>query len=187
MKYAKFVICAGTALSLYGCANVQVPAPVASAANVTAAKQMAKPVNVGAFKPASGLTDTSLSVRGSNTLNAPSGKGFSGHLRDVLITEVRAAGKLDEASGIVITGELTKSELEAGMSEGVGTIAARFKVTRPDGVCLDKELSATGKWESSFVAAVAVPAAFNHYMALYPELAGKLLQDADFKQRCVAN
>ena len=177
------------ALSATGCANITVPAPQATLANVNAAKQLPSAVKVGGFKLAAGLDpsmDKGISARGANTLSAPSGQSFSAYLRDVLITDLRAANKLDEASAIQVTGELTKSELEAGMSTGTATLGARFMVTRANSICLDKELTATGQWESSFMAAVAVPAAFNGYTALYPELAGKLLRDPDFQQRCQA-
>lgn len=187
MKFTQIALITTAALSAVGCANITVPAPQPSAANVSAAKQLPASVKVGSFKPAAGLSagaDQSISVRGSNTLNAPSGQGFSGYLRDVLITELRAANKLDDAAAISIAGELTQSELEAGMAKGTATVSARFLVTRTGSVCLDKALTVTGEWDSSFMAAVAVPAAFNHYTALYPELAGKLLADADFKQRC---
>lgn len=187
MNFIKITLITVAALSAVGCANITVPAPQPTMANVNAAKQLTESVKLGSFKLASGLsagTDQSISVRGSNTLNAPSGQSFSTYLRDVLATELRSANKLDDASTINITGELTKSELDAGMSVGTGTVGARFVVTRTDGVCLDKELTATAQWESSFMAAVAVPAAFNRYTALYPELAGKLLKDADFQQRC---
>jgi hypothetical protein len=187
MKFSKIILITAAALSAVGCANISVPAPQPTMPNVNAAKQLPDSVKVGSFKLAAGLSpsiDQSISVRGSNTLNAPAGQNFSSYLRDVLVTELRAANKLDDASPISITGELTRSELEAGMSTGTATLSARFLVSRADGVCLDKELTATGQWESSFMAAVAVPAAFNHYTALYPELAGKLLKDADFLQRC---
>jgi hypothetical protein len=187
MKFIQSGLVAMTVLSVVGCANVTVPAAQPSAGNVSAAKQLPQAVKVGNFKLAAGLSpsaDKSISVRGSNTLNAPSGQTFSGYLRDVLITDLRAANKLDEASAITISGELTASEMEAGMSVGTAQVSARFKVTRSDSVCLDKALSATAQWESSFVAAIAVPAAFNQYSALYPELAGKLLKDAEFLQRC---
>lgn len=187
MKFTKIILITAAALSAVGCANITVPAPQPTIANVNAAKQLTDSVKVGSFKLAAGLSpsiDQGISVRGSNTLNAPSGQSFSSYLREVLVTELRAGGKLSDTSTITITGELTKSELEAGMSTGTGTLGARFVVTRTDGVCLDKELTATAQWESSFMAAVAVPAAFNQYTALYPELAGKLLKDADFLQRC---
>lgn len=187
MKFVKFSLITAAALFMVGCANITVPAPQASVANVNAAKQLPLSVKVGTFSLAAGLspsTDKSISVRGSNTLNAPSGQGFSGYLRDVLMTELRAASKLDEASSIAITGQLTRSDLEAGMSVGTGEVSARFQVTRTGQVCFDKELTARSKWESSFMAAVAVPVAFNQYTALYPELAGKLIQDPDFKRRC---
>lgn len=187
MKFTKIILITAAALSAVGCANITVPTPQPSMANVNAAKQLTGSVKVGGFKPAASLSasaDQSISVRGSNTLSAPSGQSFSSYLRDVLITELRAGNKLDDASAISITGELTKSELEAGMSIGTATLGARFVVTKTGAVCLDKELTATAQWESSFMAAVAVPAAFNQYTALYPVLAGKLLTDADFKQRC---
>lgn len=187
---AKLLVCASAALWLVGCANVQMPAAQPSVANVNAAKQvLTASVNVGAFALAKGVSpdvDQIISVRGSNSIHAADGKSFSSHLRDVLITELRAAGKFDPAAPMTITGELTKSELEAGMSTGTGKLGAHFVVTVAGGVCLDKELIASAEWPSSFMAAVAVPDAFNHYTALYPELAGKLLQDPDFKQRCVS-
>ncbi|MDI1260496.1 hypothetical protein [Aquabacterium sp.] len=189
MKFTKIALITVAALSAVGCANITVPAPQPSMANVNAAKQLPDSVKVGSFKLAAGLSpsvDQAISVRGSNTLSAPSGQSFSSYLRDVLVTELRAGNKLNEASAITITGELTKSELEAGMSVGTATLGARFLVTRANGVCLDKALTATAQWESSFMAAVAVPAAFNQYTALYPVLAGKLLGDADFKQRCMS-
>ncbi len=187
MKFIQTSMITAAALLATGCANINVPAPQPTAANVSIAKQLAGPVKVGAFSLAAGLSpsmDKSISIRGSNTLNAPSGQSFSSYLRDVLVTELRAANKLDDASAITITGQLTQSELEAGMSVGTGTVSAKFQVTRTGSICLDKVLTATAKWESSFVAAVAVPLAFNQYTALYPELAGKLLKDPDFSQRC---
>lgn len=189
MRIAALSLTLVAALSATGCANVAVPAPQPTLANVEAAKKLPAAVKVGPFKLADGLSpavDQSISVRGTNTLNAPAGQSFSAYLRDVLVTDLRAANKLDDASAIQVTGELTKSELEAGASTGTGVAGARFKVTRANSVCLDKEITATGQWESSFMAAIAVPAAFNGYAALYPELAGKLLGDADFQQRCQA-
>lgn len=186
----KLLLCASAALWLCGCANVQMPAAQPSMDNVNAAKQvLAGPVNVGDFSLAKGLSpdvDQVISVRGSNSIHAPGGQSFSSHLRDVLVTDLRAAGKFDPAATMTITAQLTKSELEAGMSTGTGTLGAHFVVTRPGGVCLDKDLVATAEWPSSFIAAVAVPDAFNHYTALYPALAGKLLQDADFKRHCAS-
>lgn len=187
MQVIKSFVCLGAVLSVTGCANIVVPAPQPTAANVTAAKKLPQAVKMGTFKAASTLSasaDQSISVRGSNTLKAPAGQGFSGYLRDVLATDLRAAGKLDEGSPIAISGELTQSELDAGMSVGTGKLSARLLVTRNNTVCLDKSLTASSQWESSFMAAVAVPTAFNQYSALFPELAGKLLKDADFLSRC---
>lgn len=189
MHAVKTFIGLGAVLAITGCANIVVPAPQPTQANVAAAKKLPQAVKVGVFKAGSTLSasaDKSISVRGSNTLNAPAGQSFSSYLRDVLATDLRAAGKLDDAAAISITGELTQSELEAGMSVGTGQLSARLTATRNNAVCFDKALTASSQWESSFVAAVAVPTAFNQYAALFPELAGKLLKDSDFITRCAA-
>jgi hypothetical protein len=44
----------------------------------------------------------------------------------------------------------------------------------------DKEIVATSTWESSFMGAVAIPAAINQYGALYQKLVGQLLDDTEF-------
>lgn len=189
MNAVKTLIGLGAVLAITGCANIVVPAPQPTQANVAAAKKLPQGVKVGEFKAGATLSagaDKSISVRGSNTLNAPAGQSFSSYLRDVLVTDLRAAGKLDDASSIAITGELTGSELDAGMSVGTGKLSARLKATRNNTVCFDKSLSASSKWESSFMAAVAVPTAFNQFSALFPELAGQLLKDSDFISRCAA-
>ena len=171
-----------------GCANVAMPSTQPTFENVSAAKKsLSAPVAVGSFALAKGLdpdVDRSVSVRGSNTLHAAAGETFSQHLRNVLMTELRAAGKLDEHASTTISAELMKSELSAGLDEGSGTLAAHFVASSSKGICFDKEITATDKWPSSFLAAVAVPEAFRHYEALYPQLAGKLLNDADFLQHC---
>ena len=130
--------------------------------------------------------DQSISVRGGNTLSAPNGQGFATYLRETLVTELRAANKLNDTSAISISGELTRSEVDAGVSTGTATLGARFVVRRTGSICLDKNYIETAQWESSFMAAVAVPTAFNQYTALYPKLAGQLLSDSEFQQGCLA-
>jgi len=190
MTSSRTLAVSALSILICACANIKAPPPQPSMANVNSAKTMSSAVKLGPFKLRAGLSssiDESISVRGANTLKPPSGSTFSGYLRDVLMTELRAANKLDEASHVAITGELTASELDAGMSTGTATLGARFAVTGAGGVCFDKELVATDQWDSSFVGAVAVPTAFNHYTALYAVLAGKLLADPDFRQHCLTS
>lgn len=113
--------------------------------------------------------------------SAPTGGSFSQYLRETLIVELKSAGLLNPASPAVITGFLTESEVDSGMSEGSGKVSARFVVTRSGSAVYDRELSVSSKWPSSFVGAVAIPAAINEYTALYRKLVGALLDDQKFQ------
>lgn len=180
----RLTLAAGLAL-LTGCASVKMPAPSPSAANAEklhAAKLL--PAQMGSFKLASGKPadmDTSLGgLRGSSV--SPAQGSFAGQLRDEIAAELGAAGLLDGKSGFVIEGQLTDSMVDAGMSVGKGRLAARIQVKRNGQAVFDKEVIAEATWESSFVGAIAIPAAINQYGALYKTLAGKLFDDADFRR-----
>ncbi len=169
---------------LTGCAT-QLGPPVASADNTTKARATGMgTVQVGPFALAPGKDkslDTGVSVRASRA-SAPTGGSFAEYLRETLIVELKSAGLLNPASPAVITGFLTDSQVDPAMSEGSGKLAARFVVTRTGSVVYDKELTVSSKWESSFLGAVAIPAAINEYTALYRKLVGVLLDDPTFKE-----
>lgn len=184
----RLALIAGLAV-LTGCASVKMPTPTPSAANaekLRAAKLV--PSQVGSFKLAAGkpaAMDTSLSgLRGSSL--SPTNGSFAGQLRDEIAAELGAAGLLDGKSRFVIEGQLTDSMVDAAMSTGKGRLAARIQVKRDGQTVFDKEIVAEATWESSFVGAIALPAAINQYTALYKTLAGKLFDDADFR-RALAN
>lgn len=170
---------------LSGCASVKMPAPTPSAANaekLRAAKLV--PSQMGSFKLAAGKPaemDTSLSgLRGSSV--SPANGSFAGQLRDEIAAELGAAGLLDAKSRFIIEGQLTDSMVDAAMSVGKARLAARIQVKRDGQTVFDKEIVAESTWESSFIGAVAIPAAINQYGALYKTLAGKLFDDADFRR-----
>ena len=54
-------------------------------------------------------------------------------------------------------------------------------MTRDSKRVFDKELAVDAKWESSFVGAIALPAAINQYSALYKTLVAKLFDDTEFR------
>lgn len=172
------------ALQFAGCASVSLPAPGGTPANVEKIKgSTLAPMGTGEFKAAPGKAaeaDKSLSVRGANTLSPAQGS-FALQLRDQLAAELKSAGLLSSDGGIVVSGTITDNALEAGASVGTARLAARFQVRRDGKVVYDKELAATSQWESSLMAAVAVPAAFNQYGAIYQALVGKLFDDAEFR------
>jgi hypothetical protein len=177
-------------VSMTACANVQMPTPVASATNLEKIRQAnIGPAQVGEFKLAPGkpeVMDRAVGgLRGSTI--SPSAGSYSKQLREELITELKGAGLLDPASSVLIEGELTDSMLDAAIGTGKGRLAARFRVKRNGHAVFDKELIVESFWESSFVGAVAIPAAINQYGALYKTLVGKLIDDAEFRAAVKAN
>lgn len=171
--------------ALTGCASVKMPAAAPSAANAEKLRTTKlAPAQLGTFKLAAGKPadmDTTLGgLRGSSV--SPANGSFAVQLRDELAAELSAAGLLDPKSKVVIEGQLTDSMVDAGMSTGKGRLAAKIQIKRDGQTLFDKEVVAEATWESSFVGAIALPAAINQYGALYKTLVGKLFDDADFKR-----
>ena len=172
--------CAG----LFGCASVKLPAPTASADTVQKLRAAnAGPVKAGAFAPGPGLkadADRSQGGLRGSTVSAASGS-FSQYLKDEIVTELKAAGLYDDNARTQIDAQLTDSQLDAAIGTGTGRLAAHFTVTRDGGKVFEKELVVDGRWESSFVGAVALPEAINRYSQFYKALAAKLFEDPDFR------
>jgi len=183
VRFSSIALLVGAAL-LTGCAQLKLGPPTASVDNIQRAKATGMtPVAVGNFVLAPGkpaALDTALDVR-SNTVSSPVQGSFAQYLKENLSVDLRAAGLLDPASKTVISGLLTESILDVPMSQSKGALGARFSVTRDGRSVYDKELKAASSWESSFVGAVAIPAAMNNYTALYRELVAKLLDDPAFR------
>jgi hypothetical protein len=179
---AALVACA---LVLAGCANVKVDATGATAGTVEKLRAAnLGPAQAGTFKLAPGKDasmDTSLSGLRGNSMSPAKGT-WSQLLKDTLVVELTAAGLFDPASRVVIEGQLTDSKVDAAIGTGTGRLAARFLVNRDGRPVFDKELAVDARWESSFVGAVAVPAAINQYSALYKSLVAKLVDDPDFRR-----
>jgi hypothetical protein len=173
-------------VSLFGCATVKMPEPTtASADNVGTLHNVALvPAKTGAFTLAAGkpaAMDTTLDgLRGSSV--EPADGSFAKTLREQLVVDLKAAGLYDEASNAVISGQLTDSMVDAAIGTGAGRLGAHFTVARGGKTVYDKTLVVDAKWDSSFVGAIALPAAINQYTALYKTLAGKLFADPDFQK-----
>ena len=182
----RFASVAVVSLALFGCATVKMPVPTAASADNLSTLRAAKlgPAKAGAFVLAPGkpaAMDTTLDgLRGSSV--EPANGSFAKTLREELVVELKAAGLYDEASNTVITGQLTDSMVDAAIGTGTGRLGAHFTVTRDGKPVYDKTLVVDAKWDSSFVGAIALPAAINQYTALYKTLAGKLFTDADFQK-----
>lgn len=183
-RFGLAALAVAASLQFAGCASVTLPAASGSASNVEKLKAVgAQPLSVGEFKAAPGMAtaaDRGLSIRGSNSISPTQGS-FALQLREQLAAELKAAGLDAAGAKVVISAVVTDNQLEAGLSKASGRLAARFQVRRDGQLAFDKELVAASEWESSFMAAIAVPEAFNRYGALYQSLIGKLIDDPDFR------
>ncbi len=173
------------AVILTGCARIQLSPPTASADAIQTARSSGiAPAAIAPFSLAAGspkALDLSVSIRGS-TAYSPYQDSLAKYLEETLRTELASAGLLDPKSPYAISGELVRSEVAAGMSEGSAALGARFKVSHNGQSVFDKQLIATDTWPSSFVGAVAIPEALNRYTALYRKLIAALLADPAFVQ-----
>jgi len=171
-------------LGLFGCAALKMPAPSASAENLSTLKAAnLAPARTSTFVLAPGKPadmDTSLGGLRAASLE-PSNGSFAQTLKEELVAELKAAGLYDDGSGIVISGQLTDSQVDAAIGTSSGRLAAHFNVVRDGKAVYDKDLVVDAKWDGSFVGAIAIPAAVNQYTALYKTLAGKLFADPDFQ------
>jgi hypothetical protein len=139
-------------------------------------------LSVGHVDAAAGVANQHLSVRGSELTGGPDGT-FSGYLRDALMIELKAAGRFDPNSTTRIDGTLTHNELDGGaVKNAKAVLAARFVVNRNGKAVYDKTLTAAHQWESSFIGAIAIPAAFQNYPAAMQKLVAQLFNDPEFIQ-----
>lgn len=170
--------------SLIGCASVKMPPPTASASTVQALRAAnLAPVTAGAFAVAPGKDpdlDRKLGGLRGSSLTPVSGS-FSQQLKEELVAAMKAASLYDEHSQIVIEGKLTDSRVDAAIGTGTARLAAQFTVDRAGKRMFDKELAVDASWPSSFVGAIALPAAINQYGALYKSLVDKLIDDSEFR------
>jgi len=136
-------------------------------------------LGVGKFSAAVGVSNHSLAVRGSQLTGGSDGT-FSTYLHDALVTELQTSGRYDTSSQLLLSGVLTRNELSSGIGTGTAAVGAEFSLTRNNEVCFKKTLLAEHKWDSSFIGAVAIPAAFSNYPTTVQKLLGELFADPDF-------
>ncbi|RYY93581.1 MAG: hypothetical protein EOO24_26495 [Comamonadaceae bacterium] len=178
---------AATLLALGGCAIAPLGAPAPSLQNITKARAAGiAPVTLGAFRLAQGVdpaVDQRIVIR-SNTLHSPFGSSFAAYLRETLAADLRAAGLLDAASPVVITGELVDSRIDVpmGTAPASGAVSARFAVTRLGTKVYEREFTARSEWMTTFLGVETIPMAMGRYELLYRELAAMLLDDPSFQR-----
>lgn len=166
-------------LSLAACVSAPAPKYQPSIDNTSLLMQRALEMDVGAFTAATGVENESLNVRGSRLRGGSDGT-YATYLREALVTELQTSGGYAQGHGLRLEGELTANDLSAGIDMGKAKVGARFVLRHDDRVVFDKELVSEHQWESSFIGAIAIPAAMDSYGAAVQKLIGKLLADPEF-------
>lgn len=166
---------------LAACVNTPAPTYQASIANLQTLRAGTTLIGVDDFSAAAGVNDRSLNMRGSSMTGTGQDGAFSTYLQDALVTELRNAGRFDDAAALRLSGTLTVNRLSAeGFSTGNATAGARFVLTRDGRVVYDKVITAQHEWESSFIGAIAIPAAVQGYPATVQKLVSQLFTDPAF-------
>jgi hypothetical protein len=167
-----------------GCASVVMSVPTADVGTIEKIRAAGiAPTSVGMFILAPDkdpAMDKAVGGLRGSTITASSGS-YAKQLGDQITADLRSSGLLSENSKTVISGQLTDSKLDAAMGTGTGRLAALFFVDRDGRRVFQKELAIDAQWPSSFVGAVAIPAAINEYTSLYKKLSQKLFDDAEFR------
>lgn len=173
--------CAALLVLGSGCA-FKAPPYQPSINNVSALKrETTQAASVGKFTPpAQAGNGTSIGLRGGS-MTSPVGTGYADYLAAALQADLALAQRFDDKSKIAISGALLGTDIDVAIGTASGYIEARFVVTRDGQVRFDKVKRGTHSWESSFAAAVAVPAAQNAYPVIVQNLLSGLFSDADFQ------
>lgn len=171
-------------LAVAGCAPIAIEGPQASISTVQAMRATAiPPLAVGTFARAENMSaqdDLRMSLRAA-TITAPQGSNFSSYMGDVLREQLRITGKLAPDSPFILSGLRTKGRANPAIGKASGALAYRFLLTRNGQAIFEKELEVSGRWNSSFIGALAIPEAEKQFVALYPELLTLLFNDPDFQ------
>ena len=184
-RTARAVGAVATSLALCACASVTLP-PASASGDVVMSLRAANAaaMNAGTFVVAPGQSpdmDASLPGLRGSSLRAPGGS-FTGYLADAITADLKASGLYDPAAAIVISGELTESQVDAAIGTGTAHLGARMKVRKAGVMVYDRTFAVSDQWDSSFIGAIAIPEAMNRYTALYQKLAQKMFDDPEFRR-----
>ena len=128
-------------------------------------------------------TENSVSLgRGSNVMTSPYGGSFQEYLEISLKEELLQASLYSENSNIIITPKLLKNTLDTGMSVGMAELSANFIIEIENKEVFSKTYTIQQEWESSFVAATAVPRTLDNYPIAIQKLIDTFLLDMDVQK-----
>ena len=179
--FARLLLAASLAL-LGGCIQEKMEGaqPSIAAAKAAQAFDMA-PIAVGPVTtaPADAGFDRHINIRGS-TMTPPTGR-FSSYLHDVMITELRTSGHYDPGAPLVLSAVLTENSATEDFKQGRGVEVATFRLTRGGKIVFEQSIRAEVQWGSSFIGAIAIPAAFRTHASLSNALVANLFASPEFR------
>lgn len=171
------------ALLTAGCSATASPPDTSIRAVRAASAADFPPIALGAFTPSRTLrrgADRSVNLRGM-AIKPANKRSFSQFLGETIEVQLRLAAKLDPASPIRLSGEMTEISVNTAVGKAGGAIAATFRLTLRDRIVFEKSLRAEASWNGSFIGVVAVMNSEREYAALYPQLVETLFADPDFR------
>jgi hypothetical protein len=167
-------------LLLAGCVSVPIDEVPASFETLRLLREQdVPPLAIGRFEPGPDGAGRRVMIRGSD-IHAPKGSNFAEFLGETFASELRAAGKLDPASSLTLSGVLTDSGAGENISTGKARLAADITLTRGGQAILSKSYRVETEWKSDFIGAIAIPDAFREYNKLYALLVREVLGDPEF-------
>ena len=170
------LLLAGT---LIGCAST--PSPQYQTAVAERPLPAGPGVSVGESTAAQGVGNTTVTLRGATRGSSAAAGSFSGYLREALIAELSASGRYDADAGKEISLELLRHDVSAaGVKEGYADLAVRVTVREGTTELLADTYESRHTWPSSFIGAVAIPAAFDNYPTAVQKLLGVVMADPAF-------
>lgn len=172
------------AAGLAGGCSLVAPKYTASLENVQKLKDAGDyRVRVGSFTSEPGAGNANpISMRGSR-LASPYGGTYSEYLAEAIKQELSLAGRLAPEADLEVSGVLTKNDINVGgFVTGYGDIGARFMLKRAGQIRYDSVKTAHTEWDSSFVAAIALPRGQEEYPRLVQRLLESLYADPSFME-----
>ncbi|NEX95122.1 hypothetical protein [Caulobacter sp. 17J65-9] len=178
MRAAVVAVVAG--LMLGGCAVGPAAAPQPSLRNLQALRAAEiSPLAVGRFTAGPEAPKRKVSI-GAAVVSAPGEGTFADHLGETLAAELRAAGKFDPNSPVVVTGVLTRSEVHSEPPQGHAALTATFTVTREGRAVFEKAFAVHTEWTPEWP--LNIVQAEGAYTGLYNDLVGALVTDPEFRK-----
>jgi hypothetical protein len=164
---------AASAVFVAGCAS-PLPPYQASLANQQSLARLPRGA-VYRVEPVGEPTAVQSQVR-AYRFTAPDGNSWGTYLRDGIRNELATSGNYDANAGSAIKVTL----LDVQLGDGHAHISARFIVENGSQVRYDKMLNGDGRWRTSMMAAIAVPAASRGASAAFQDLLSQFFNDPDF-------